>query len=90
MGVKMSLNVAVIGNGYWGRNSVRNFFKLGALDTVCALNPLAESSGDVPPSNWSCTPTAWSGESGNSQVCIGGPKAAEIDHKIAAKVMATR
>jgi len=40
----MSLNVAVVGNGYWGRNLVRNFFELGALHTVCDANPLVEAS----------------------------------------------
>jgi UDP-2-acetamido-3-amino-2,3-dideoxy-glucuronate N-acetyltransferase len=38
-------NVAVIGNGYWGKNLVRNFFQLGALRTVCDGNPsLAEDA----------------------------------------------
>lgn len=27
--------VAVVGSGYWGRNLVRNFHELGALETVC-------------------------------------------------------
>jgi UDP-2-acetamido-3-amino-2,3-dideoxy-glucuronate N-acetyltransferase len=40
----MSLNVAVIGNGYWGKNLVRNFFELGALHTVCDGNPLVEAN----------------------------------------------
>lgn len=40
----MSLNVAVVGNGYWGKNLVRNFFELGALRTVCDGNPLAEGN----------------------------------------------
>jgi UDP-2-acetamido-3-amino-2,3-dideoxy-glucuronate N-acetyltransferase len=39
----VSPNVAVIGNGYWGRNLVRNFFELGALRTVCDGNPLVEA-----------------------------------------------
>ena len=39
----MSPNVAVIGNGYWGKNLVRNFFELGALRTVCDGNPLVEA-----------------------------------------------
>gem|GEM_PF-2406239 len=25
-------NIAVIGAGYWGKNLVRNYFELGALD----------------------------------------------------------
>ena len=40
----MSLNVAVIGNGYWGKNLVRNFFELGALRTVCDDSPLVEAN----------------------------------------------
>lgn len=28
-------NIAIIGCGYWGKNLVRNFHKLGVLDTVC-------------------------------------------------------
>lgn len=28
-------NIAVIGNGYWGKNLVRNFHTLGVLKTVC-------------------------------------------------------
>ncbi len=40
----MVQNVAVIGNGYWGKNLVRNFFDLGALHTVCDGNPLVEAN----------------------------------------------
>ncbi len=40
----MSLNVAVVGNGYWGKNLVRNFFDLGALGTVCDESPLVEAT----------------------------------------------
>jgi predicted dehydrogenase len=31
--------IAVVGAGYWGRNHVRNFYKLGALGLVCDENP---------------------------------------------------
>jgi len=31
--------VAVVGNGYWGRNLVRNFYELGALGMVCDGRP---------------------------------------------------
>ncbi len=31
----MTINVAVIGAGYWGKNLVRNFHQLGALKAVC-------------------------------------------------------
>ena len=33
-----NLNVAVIGSGYWGKNLVRNFDKLGALKLICDKN----------------------------------------------------
>ncbi len=32
-------NIAVIGTGYWGKNLVRNFDALGALHTICDVNP---------------------------------------------------
>src|SRR5579864_1375672 len=44
IGGKVSPNVAVIGNGYWGKNLVRNFFELGALRMVCDGNPLVEAN----------------------------------------------
>jgi UDP-2-acetamido-3-amino-2,3-dideoxy-glucuronate N-acetyltransferase len=40
----MSLNVAVVGAGYWGKNLVRNFMDLGVLRTACDDNPLVEAS----------------------------------------------
>jgi UDP-2-acetamido-3-amino-2,3-dideoxy-glucuronate N-acetyltransferase len=40
----MTLNVAVVGNGYWGKNLARNFFEIGALHTVCDNNPLVEAN----------------------------------------------
>jgi UDP-2-acetamido-3-amino-2,3-dideoxy-glucuronate N-acetyltransferase len=40
----VSLNVAVVGNGYWGKNLVRNFCELGALRTVCDDSPLVEAN----------------------------------------------
>jgi UDP-2-acetamido-3-amino-2,3-dideoxy-glucuronate N-acetyltransferase len=42
-GNQMSLRIAVVGNGYWGKNLVRNFFDLGVLHTVCDGNPLVEA-----------------------------------------------
>ncbi len=43
-------SVAVIGTGYWGRNLVRNFHALGALEAVCDSNPDALEAilGDFP------------------------------------------
>lgn len=37
--VSASVNVAVVGCGYWGKNLVRNFFQLGALAAVCDETP---------------------------------------------------
>ena len=31
-------NIAVVGCGYWGKNLVRNFAKLGALHTICDID----------------------------------------------------
>ncbi len=39
----MAPNVAVVGNGYWGKNLVRNFSELGALHTVCDEKALVET-----------------------------------------------
>lgn len=33
------LKVAVVGSGYWGKNLVRNFHELGALDRICDASP---------------------------------------------------
>lgn len=33
------LKVAVVGSGYWGKNLVRNFHELGALDRICDSSP---------------------------------------------------
>jgi len=41
----MSKKVAVIGTGYWGKNLVRNFKELGALQAVCDNN--AESLKEI-------------------------------------------
>jgi UDP-2-acetamido-3-amino-2,3-dideoxy-glucuronate N-acetyltransferase len=34
----MEKNIAVIGCGYWGKNLIRNFAELGALNTVCDID----------------------------------------------------
>jgi UDP-2-acetamido-3-amino-2,3-dideoxy-glucuronate N-acetyltransferase len=34
----MDISVAVIGAGHWGKNLVRNFHSLGALDVICDAN----------------------------------------------------
>jgi UDP-2-acetamido-3-amino-2,3-dideoxy-glucuronate N-acetyltransferase len=36
-------NIAVIGAGYWGKNLVRNFHELGALQAVCDPNQKVQS-----------------------------------------------
>ncbi len=35
---KEAVRVGVVGAGYWGKNLVRNFHTLGALETVCDVN----------------------------------------------------
>ena len=35
----MDRNIAVVGCGYWGKNLVRNFAELGALHTICDVDP---------------------------------------------------
>jgi UDP-2-acetamido-3-amino-2,3-dideoxy-glucuronate N-acetyltransferase len=37
-------NIAVVGNGYWGKNRVRNFAELGVLRAVCDDNPVGEAN----------------------------------------------
>jgi predicted dehydrogenase len=38
------VNVAVVGCGYWGRNLVRNFNRLGALSSVCDPTPAGRAT----------------------------------------------
>ena len=40
----MSVNVAVIGAGYWGKNLIRNFYELGALGAICEANELLQAN----------------------------------------------
>lgn len=40
----MSIKVAVVGSGYWGKNLVRNFHELGALGTICDPSPVVEAT----------------------------------------------
>jgi predicted dehydrogenase len=48
--VSESVNVAVVGCGYWGKNLVRNFFQLGALAVVCdATSAGRETAAQVAP-----------------------------------------
>lgn len=35
----MTTKVAVVGNGYWGKNLVRNFYNLKVLGMICDINP---------------------------------------------------
>ena len=46
----MPTDVAVVGNGYWGKNLLRNFHRLGSLRKVCDSLPshLAEAQSDYP------------------------------------------
>jgi len=41
----MKKNIAVVGAGYWGKNLIRNFHKLGVLHTVCDIDE--KSIGDA-------------------------------------------
>lgn len=43
-GPHMHPNIAVVGAGYWGKNLIRNFYKLGVLDTICDNNDLLMDS----------------------------------------------
>ncbi len=36
----MSLKLGLIGGGYWGKNLIREFNKIGFLDTICEINPI--------------------------------------------------
>jgi len=36
--------IAVVGVGYWGKNLVRNFAELGALDALCDADPSVETT----------------------------------------------
>ena len=38
MSLEQKVKVTVVGNGYWGKNLVRNFYNLGALHSVCDVN----------------------------------------------------
>jgi len=38
------VRMAVVGVGYWGKNLVRNFQELGALEGLCDADPLAEAN----------------------------------------------
>ncbi len=41
---KSRMRVAVVGVGYWGKNLVRNFHELGALEALCDSDPSAEAA----------------------------------------------
>lgn len=34
----MDIKIGLIGGGYWGKNLIRDFFKLGVLHTICDIN----------------------------------------------------
>jgi UDP-2-acetamido-3-amino-2,3-dideoxy-glucuronate N-acetyltransferase len=40
----IKVNVAVVGVGYWGKNLVRNFYELGALEALCDDRDAVEAS----------------------------------------------
>ena len=33
------VKLGLIGAGYWGKNLIREFNKVGFLDTICEINP---------------------------------------------------
>ncbi len=37
---KQILKLGLIGGGYWGKNLIREFNKIGFLDTICEINPV--------------------------------------------------
>src|SRR3954467_13739486 len=41
-GAERKVRVAVVGCGYWGKNHVRNYAELGALEAVVDKNPAVE------------------------------------------------
>src|SRR5712692_9540064 len=41
---KAHVRVGVVGVGYWGKNLVRNFYELGALEALCDADPSAEAT----------------------------------------------
>src|SRR6266852_8541972 len=41
---KPKVKVAVVGVGYWGKNLVRNFYELGALEVLCDANRSVEGN----------------------------------------------
>lgn len=46
----MGPKIAVVGCGYWGKNLVRNFKELGALELICdATNPGLEKANEIAP-----------------------------------------
>jgi UDP-2-acetamido-3-amino-2,3-dideoxy-glucuronate N-acetyltransferase len=38
--LKISLKLGLIGGGYWGKNLIREFNKIGFLDSICEINPV--------------------------------------------------
>ncbi len=48
--LKLGLKLGLIGGGYWGKNLIREFNKIGFLDTICEINPLliAQYKNDYP------------------------------------------
>lgn len=44
MEIRRAASVAVVGCGYWGKNLVRNFDRLGALVAVCDATPMGRAT----------------------------------------------
>jgi UDP-2-acetamido-3-amino-2,3-dideoxy-glucuronate N-acetyltransferase len=47
---KQNLKLGLIGGGYWGKNLIREFNKIGFLDTICEINPvlISQYKNDYP------------------------------------------
>jgi UDP-2-acetamido-3-amino-2,3-dideoxy-glucuronate N-acetyltransferase len=43
----MLLKLGLIGGGYWGKNLIREFNKIGFLDTICEINPVLISQYNI-------------------------------------------
>lgn len=79
--------LGLIGAGYWGKNLVRDYYKIGFLDTICEINEnLIEEYKELYP-NLNYT-SVWSDLLNNSEItaiCISLP--AEMHYKFAKEAL---
>jgi UDP-2-acetamido-3-amino-2,3-dideoxy-glucuronate N-acetyltransferase len=79
----MSIKLGLIGGGYWGKNLIRDFHKLGVLHTICDINTCALQEYVKKYDNINTT-TSWQSVLDNDDinaVCISLP--AEMHYKFA-------